>query len=82
MVELQTFCREILGRILRDGRIVSSGNRPYCIAAKYDGNKKLGSPNLGAVQQKTSQASRVKLSITYISNTYRAQKCLCHAGMP
>jgi hypothetical protein len=40
MVELQTFCHEILGRILRDARIDSPGNRTYCIAAKCDGNKK------------------------------------------
>jgi hypothetical protein len=39
MVELQTFCHEILGRVLRDGRIDSPGNRTYCIAAKYDGIK-------------------------------------------
>jgi hypothetical protein len=32
----------ILGRILRDGRIDSPGNRSYCIAAKYDGIKNAG----------------------------------------
>jgi hypothetical protein len=44
----------ILGRILRDGRIDSPGDRSYCIAAKYDGIKNAGLCDLCAPQQKTS----------------------------
>ena len=38
MVELQTFCHEILGRILRDGRIVGRGERRNRVFAAPQGD--------------------------------------------
>jgi hypothetical protein len=66
MVELQTFCHEILGRVLRDGRIDSPGDRTYCIAAKYDGIKNAGSEDLCATQQNASL--RAKAICTIVIN--------------